>query len=138
LYEAITHPEVPSAVSEVRIMSLHKSKGLSAPFVFIVGCVEGLFPATANPDLTNDEQAAKLEEDRRLFYVGITRVKADPPAGRVGYLALTHARTMPAVEAYGSQITPSQTVGGTAYLQSTRFIAEMAPHTPAAQTNTPL
>ncbi len=138
LYEAITHPEVPSEVSEVRIMSLHKSKGLSAPFVFIVGCVEGLLPASANPDLTNDEQAAKLEEDRRLFYVGITRVKADPPAGRVGYLALTYARTMPAAEAYGSQITPSQTVGGTAYLQPTRFIAEMAPHAPAAQTNTPL
>ena len=119
-------------------MSLHKSKGLSAHFVFIVGCVEGLLPASSDRNATEDERAAKLEEDRRLFYVGITRAKADLDANRVGYLALTYARMMPAAEAYASQITPSQAVGGTAYLQPTRFIAEMAPHAPAAQVNVAL
>lgn len=41
LYAAIAPPEVPLEVSEVRVMSLHKSKVLSSRYVFIVGCVEG-------------------------------------------------------------------------------------------------
>lgn len=137
LYDAITQPEIPMEVTDVRIMSLHKSKGLSSPFVFIVGCVEGLLPASADRNLTIDEQEAELEEDRRLFYVGITRVKASLP-DRVGYLALTYARTMVAAVAYAGQITPSQTVGGTAHLQPSRFIGEMAPHAPVAQSNVAL
>ena len=137
LYEAVTHPEIQADISEVRIMSLHKSKGLSSPFVFIVGCVEGLLPGQPDFEMTAGEQLAKLEEDRRLFYVGITRVKADPP-GRVGFLALTYAQTMDASAAYSSQITPVRVARGTAHLQASRFIAEMAPHVPAAQFNTPL
>jgi DNA helicase-2/ATP-dependent DNA helicase PcrA len=137
LYESITHPEVPDEVSQVRIMSLHKSKGLSSPFVFIVGCVEGLLPARADFETTHDEQIAKLEEDRRLFYVGITRVKADPP-GRAGYLALTYAQTMSAAEAFSSQISPVRVEHGIAYLQASRFIGEMAPHVPAARFNVEL
>jgi DNA helicase II / ATP-dependent DNA helicase PcrA len=137
LYSAITQPEVPLEVSEVRLMSLHKSKGLSSPYVFIVGCVEGLMPA--RPDLTMSpaEQAAKLQEDRRLFYVGITRAKADPPT-RFGYLALTYALTMDAAAAYQSQIAPVAVVGGVAQLQASRFIGEMAPHAPASVYNAPL
>jgi DNA helicase-2/ATP-dependent DNA helicase PcrA len=137
LYEAITQPEVPLEVAEVRVMSLHKSKGLSSPFVFIVGCVEGLLPARADPDLTIAEQLAKLEEDRRLFYVGITRVKSEP-GRRVGFLALTYARTMNAAEAFSSQITPVRLARGIAYLQASRFLGEMAPHVPAAEFNRPL
>lgn len=137
LYEVITQPEIPLEVSEVRVMSLHKSKGLSSPFVFMVGCVEGLLPVRPDPKITPTEQLAKLEEDRRLFYVGITRVKSDLP-NRVGYLAITYAKTMKAADAYSSQISPAQVVGGTAYLQASRFIGEMAPHAPAAQFNTPL
>jgi DNA helicase-2/ATP-dependent DNA helicase PcrA len=130
LYASITQPEIPLEVSEVRVMSLHKSKGLSSPYVFIVGCVEGLMPARPDPDMTPAERLAKLHEDRRLFYVGITRVKADPP-NRVGYLALTYPRTMNAAAAYQSQISPVAISGGTAQLQASRFIAEMAPHAPA-------
>jgi len=137
LYEVITHPEIPLEVSEVRVMSLHKSKGLSSPYVFVVGCVEGLLPARADLDMTADEQRAKLEEDRRLFYVGITRVKADLP-NRVGYLSITYSQTMSAAEAYSSQIAPVSVVRGTAHLQPSRFIGEMAPHAPAAQLNAPL
>lgn len=137
LYLAITQPEVPLEVTEVRVMSLHKSKGLSSPFVFIVGCVEGLLPARADFKLTANEQTAKLQEDRRLFYVGITRVKADLP-GRVGYLAITYSQTMLAADAFSNQITPVSTSNGIARLQASRFISEMAPHAPAAQFNTPL
>jgi DNA helicase-2/ATP-dependent DNA helicase PcrA len=137
LYAAITQPEIPLEVSEVRVMSLHKSKGLSSPYVFIVGCVEGLMPARPEPGMTPADRLAMLHEDRRLFYVGITRVKADPP-NRVGYLALTYPRTMEAASAYRSQISPVSVAGGTAQLQASRFIAEMAPHAPAAVFNAPL
>jgi DNA helicase II / ATP-dependent DNA helicase PcrA len=43
IIEAVSQPEIPPDVTEVRIMSLHKSKGLSAPIVVIAGCVDGLF-----------------------------------------------------------------------------------------------
>lgn len=138
LHEATTRPEIPLEVSEVRVMSLHKSKGLSSPFVFIVGCIEGLLPARSDSELPEIEQLSKLQEDRRLFYVGITRVKADLENGRVGYLALTYPQTMRAAEAFSSQISPVRTIGGIAYLQASRFIGEMAPHAPIAQFNMPL
>lgn len=137
LYEVMTRPEIPLEVSEVRVMSLHKSKGLSSPYVFIVGCVEGLLPGRPDPDLAPAEQAAKLEEDRRLFYVGATRVKADLPRN-AGYLALTYAQTMNAADAFASQISPVRTVRGVAHLQASRFLAEMQLHLPRAEFNTAL
>jgi DNA helicase-2/ATP-dependent DNA helicase PcrA len=118
-------------------MSLHKSKGLSAPFVFVAGCVEGLLPGRADPALTHDERVAKLQEDRRLFYVGITRVKATPPA-RAGYLALTCPQTMLAAEAYASQIRPARVAYNVAYLHPSRFFRDMAPHVAQALFDTPL
>jgi superfamily I DNA/RNA helicase len=137
LFATITQPEVPLEVTEVRVMSLHKSKGLSSHYVFIVGCVEGLLPARPDPSLTVDERAAKLREDRRLFYVGITRVKAALPA-RTGYLALTYAETMASAAAYRSQIAPVRVAFGVAHLQASRFLGEMAAHLPAPLYNTPL
>jgi DNA helicase-2/ATP-dependent DNA helicase PcrA len=137
IYTAITQPEIPLEVAEVRVMSLHKSKGLSSPYVFIVGCVEGLLPARPDDSLSLAEHAAKLQEDRRLFYVGITRVKADLPQ-RAGYLAITHAQTMNTAAAHRNQITPAQFAYGAAHLQPSRFISEMAPHAPRALFNTPL
>ena len=137
LYVLITQPEIPLEVAEVRVMSLHKSKGLSSPFVFILGCVEGLLPARPEPGLTPQARLAKLQEDRRLFYVGITRVKAELP-NRVGYLALTYAQTMSAAAAYNSQIAPVGVNGGIAHLQASRFIGEMAPHAPPVRFNVAL
>ncbi|HEX8273131.1 MAG TPA: UvrD-helicase domain-containing protein [Longimicrobiaceae bacterium] len=63
----------------VSLMTLHNAKGLEFPFVFIAGLEEGLFPLTR----AHDEPGA-LEEERRLFYVGITRAERK--------LYLTHAR----------------------------------------------
>ncbi len=55
-------------VKQVTLMTLHSSKGLEFPIVFIAGLEEGLFPISQYLD-QNDE----LEEERRLFYVGATR-----------------------------------------------------------------
>lgn len=138
LYDAITQPEIPLEVAEVRIMSLHKSKGLSSPYVFIVGCVEGLLPTKPDADQPQAVRDAKLQEDRRLFYVGITRVKAISQA-TPGYLALTYSQSMPAADAFANQIAPVRvTRAGIAILQPSRFLNEMAPHLPAPQFNVPL
>ena len=55
-------------VKQVTLMTVHSSKGLEFPIVFIAGLEEGLFPISQYLD-QNDE----LEEERRLFYVGATR-----------------------------------------------------------------
>jgi DNA helicase-2/ATP-dependent DNA helicase PcrA len=53
---------------QVRLMTLHTAKGLEFPLVFIVGLEEGVFPMDRG-----DQDPEELEEERRLFYVGITR-----------------------------------------------------------------
>ena len=59
-----------------RIMSLHKSKGLSSPVVVIAGCIEGLLLTAPDQDKSPQEQQADLEEQRRLLYVGLARKSA--------------------------------------------------------------
>ncbi|WP_158965587.1 DNA helicase II [Paraglaciecola sp. L3A3] len=52
----------------VQMMTIHSSKGLEFPLVFLVGVEEGMFPS----QMSNDEPG-KIEEERRLCYVGMTR-----------------------------------------------------------------
>jgi DNA helicase-2/ATP-dependent DNA helicase PcrA len=54
----------------VTLMTLHSAKGLEFPVVFITGLEEGLFPLSRTFD-----NPADLEEERRLFYVGVTRAE---------------------------------------------------------------
>jgi DNA helicase-2/ATP-dependent DNA helicase PcrA len=92
LIAAVSLPDIPPDVAEVRIMSLHKSKGLSSPVVIIAGCVEGLLPTAPDADASPAEHQSALEEQRRLFFVGLTRVKALPGDNKPGVLVLTCSR----------------------------------------------
>ena len=62
----------------VTLMTLHNAKGLEYPIVFIAGCEDGVFPHSRAID------EGGLEEERRLFYVGVTRAMRQ--------LYLTYAR----------------------------------------------
>jgi DNA helicase-2/ATP-dependent DNA helicase PcrA len=66
----------------VTMMTLHNAKGLEFPYVFMTGLEEGLFPLSK---ALYDGDPKLLEEERRLFYVGITRAEKK--------LFLTHAES---------------------------------------------
>lgn len=83
----------------VTLMTLHSAKGLEFPTVFLVGMEEGIFPGYKVLG-----EPKELEEERRLFYVGITRAKE--------HLYLTNAK--------------HRTIfGSTSYNTISRFIAEI-------------
>ena len=85
----------------VQLMTLHSAKGLEFPLVFLVGVEEGLFPhrmSVADP--------ARLEEERRLCYVGMTR------AMRVLYITFAERRRL-----HGKETYP----------KASRFIGEIPP-----------
>ncbi len=63
--------QIDGQVNAITMMTLHISKGLEYPFVFIVGCEENLFPSSRG----DNEDADDIEEERRLAYVGMTRAR---------------------------------------------------------------
>lgn len=84
---------------KVTLMTLHSAKGLEFPVVFLVGMEEGIFPGYKSIG-----EPKELEEERRLFYVGITRAKQ--------YLYLTCAK--------------KRTIfGSTSYNAISRFVKEI-------------
>jgi DNA helicase-2/ATP-dependent DNA helicase PcrA len=96
--------ELESDGTRVSLMTLHTAKGLEFPAVFIVGLEEGIFP-----HFRSLSEPSELEEERRLFYVGITRARR--------FLAISHAwsrttwgRTQPAMPSRFLSEVPSHLV----------------------------
>lgn len=72
MLRALTQPEVPQSPDFVRVMSLHKSKGLTSPVVYIATAIDHVIP-TIRAKLSEEEKKEAYEEGRRLFYVALTR-----------------------------------------------------------------
>lgn len=87
--------------SEVQLMTLHASKGLEFPYVYLIGLSEGILPHQNSLD-ANLEQA--IEEERRLAYVGLTRAQKK--------LTLSHALKK---RQYGEEIS----------MEPSRFLLEL-------------
>ncbi|GAA4494484.1 DNA helicase II [Pseudaeromonas paramecii] len=83
----------------VQLMTLHSAKGLEFPLVFMVGVEEGMFPSQISA-----EESGRLEEERRLCYVGMTRAMRK--------LYMTHAESR---RLYGKEM----------YHRPSRFLKEL-------------
>ena len=94
----LSHADKGDAGNQVRLMSMHAAKGLEFRFVFIVGVEDGNLPHDASIE------EGRIDEERRLFYVGITRAKER--------LWLSHAKE-------------AQRWGDKLKLQPSRFIDEL-------------
>ncbi len=118
----ITQPELPGTQGNaVRIMSLHKSKGLTARLVVIAGCVSGIVPSI-DSQAPLAEQNRQRQEQRRLFFVGLTRSTET--------LVLSSAVRI----SYGAALQMGMPVaarsGPNAILQASPFLAELGPDAP--------
>lgn len=120
---AVTQPEMPEEGDFVRIMSLQKSKGLTSKVVIVAGCIEGYLPVHAR-DVSESEAAEILKEQRRLFYVAITRV--------TDLLVISSFAQIPRQLAYktGAVVRGRFGAGDTV---TSRFIDELGPSAPKVQ-----
>lgn len=126
LRNEITQPEMPADGDYVRIMSLHKSKGLTSRATIIVGCMRGLIPFLKN-DIPPAERPLHLQEQRRLFYVALTRAKE--------LLVVSSAASVPRAVA-NRELNGVILHGGNAQAGRTiscEFLHELGPQAPAAQ-----
>lgn len=124
LVTAITQPELPGARDDViRVMSLHKSKGLTAKCVIVVGCVAGALP-TVRSGLSSAVQQEAIEEQRRLFYVAVTRTSQT--------LVLSSAASTSYRDAMRMGLTVARRLGNRAVLQASPFMSELGTHSPRA------
>jgi len=124
LVATITQPELPGDRDDViRVMSLHKSKGLTAKCVVVAGCVAGALP-TVRANLSITEQQKEIEEQRRLFYVAITRTRDT--------LVISSASSSLYSDAMHMRLRVSRRVHNDAVLQASPFLSELGPQAPAA------
>lgn len=124
----VTQPEIPGNQGNIiRVMSLHKSKGLTARVVVIAGCVAGAIP-TVNRQAPHDEQLRQIEEQRRLFYVAITRTTET--------LVISGAAHVPFADAMQMKLDIAPGHGGNVNLLASPFLPELGPQAPNTETGT--
>ena len=121
----ITQPEMPEEGEFVRVMSLHKSKGLTSKVAIVAGCIEGLIPFR-DDEQPQPEQDAVLLEQRRLFYVAITRCTEA--------LVLSSAARMERRLAWkiGARLRQGRSAADATI--ASRFLDELGPTAPAPRT----
>ena len=98
LRDMLERNENETEQDEVQLMTLHASKGLEFPYVYLIGMAEGLLPHQNSIDEDN------VEEERRLAYVGITRAQQ--------LLTFSYSRER-------------RQFGETSYLEPSRFLYEL-------------
>lgn len=126
----IVQPELPQEGDFVRVMSLHKSKGLTADLVVVAGCVQGWVPTLDDPDV---DREPLVREQRRLFYVAITRPTQQ--------LVISSFRTMPLDLAHKMRVRIQKRTASRAYCVASEFLSELgadAPDPVAAEVGTTL
>lgn len=70
-----TDLEEEKGIDAISLMTIHSAKGLEFPVVFVIGINDGILPSLTNTKNLISKEKEKLEEERRLFYVAITRAK---------------------------------------------------------------
>jgi DNA helicase II / ATP-dependent DNA helicase PcrA len=121
LTEVIVSVDQENNDTTINIMTIHGAKGLTSHTVILTSLINGLLPANFNP--TSREERLKLEEERRLVYVGLTRTKHR--------LIISSFRKIDKTESQRLQLT----LNGDNYFRSTvssRFISEFGPEVPPA------
>ena len=84
---------IDSETGAVSILTFHQAKGLEFTSVFLMGLVDGIFP-----DFRSINGARTLEEERRLFYVGLTRSRRDVFLSLAAQRTTTNSRVVPCEE----------------------------------------
>lgn len=131
LITGITQVDVPPSPEYVRIMSLHKSKGLTSPVVYIVGMVDGIVPTLPSSDRATEQQRAMaVEEQRRLLYVAITRSSSQLVLTYSGRMELGLAMSL-RVQVQRDKIRRTGDVKAAPTIAS-RFLGELGPDAPQA------
>ena len=121
LRTGLTQPELPTDVDYVRVMTLHKSKGLTADLVVVVGCIQGLLPSVYEGP-SDAERRRNLEEQRRLFYVAITRTTKTLVLSSITSIARKTAYRI-RVPVRGGNRTHASTI-------ASQFLSELGPTAP--------
>lgn len=120
----VTQPEIPQKADYVRVMSLHKSKGLTSKVTIVSGCTQGLIPFV-NLDAPAVEATATMQEQRRLFYVAITRCTQT--------LAISSFTRIPRQLAWklGALVVSGPSADGPTV--ASQFLDELGPDAPASK-----
>jgi DNA helicase-2/ATP-dependent DNA helicase PcrA len=120
----VSQREVPLEAAEVRVMSMHASKGLTADLVILAGLIEGVVPRI-DSRLSADEQEAQLQEQRRLFFVAMTRTK--------NILVFSSYSQLDAATAHRLQASRGRRVAGGSFRTfASSFLGELGDECPEA------